>query len=146
VKHLASDSQDGPFLASVSGDSLTLEGLCQLVKSSFVDFELILEGSLGGLSARDTFTIHVECVGAIGDEKLPEVSLYPNPGDGEFILDFSTGEPLDVSVYTLTGVEVYARRAFLPGAMIDLSAQPAGAYMVRIKSNSGVIGKMIQKL
>ncbi len=146
VKSLVSDSHDGPLMASVSGDSLTLRGDCYLVKSSFIDFELVLEGSLGGLFARDTFTVHVECVGGIGDDLLPELALYPNPGQGEFILDFSTGEPLDVSVYTYTGKEVYAQKAFLPGGMIDLSAQPAGAYIVRIKYSSGVISKMIQKL
>ena len=146
VKSLVSGSHEGPLMAAVSGDSLILQGTCWLVKSSFIDLELVLEGSLGGLSARDTFTVHVECVGGIGDNPLPEVELYPNPGHGAFVLDFSTGEPLEVSVYTYTGAKVYARTDFIPGGTIDLSAQPAGAYIIRIVYNGGVISKMIQIL
>jgi hypothetical protein len=146
VKRLASDGHEGPLMASVSGDSLILQGTCWLVKSSFIDLELVLEGSLGGLSATDTFLVHVECVGGTGENHIPEVEIYPNPGSGAFILDFSTGEPLDVFIYSSTGSEVYAHPAFLPGGVIDLSGQPSGPYIVTIRNSGGVLSKMIQKL
>ncbi len=146
VKRLTSGSHEGPLMASVSGDSLILQGTCWLVKSSFIDLELLLEGSLGGLSATDTFLVHVECVGGTGENNHPEAELYPNPGSGAFILDFSTGEPLDVFVYSYTGGEVYAHPAFLPGGVIDLTGQPSGPYIVRIRYSGGVLSKMIQKL
>ncbi|MFO7668133.1 MAG: DUF4465 domain-containing protein [Bacteroidales bacterium] len=146
VKRIISGSHEGPLMASVSGDSLILQGTCWLVKSSFIDLELVLEGSLGGLSATDTFLVHVECVGGTGENNHPEAELYPNPGSGAYILDFSTGEPLDVFVYSSTGSEVWAQPDFLPGGVIDLTGQPSGPYIVRISYSGGVISKLIQKL
>ncbi|MDX2431478.1 MAG: DUF4465 domain-containing protein, partial [Bacteroides sp.] len=147
VKSLVSDGHERALMASVSGDSLILMGICALTKSVFIDFELVLEGSHGGLNATDTFTVHVECLSnGLEENHLPEAKLYPNPGKGAFILDFSTGEALEVSVYSYTGAKVYTQADFLSGGMIDLSARPAGAYIVRIKHSSGVISKMIQIL
>ena len=51
-----------------------------------------------------------------------------------------------VSIYDITGTEVFHNRQLLPGQEVDISAQPSGAYIIRIRHGSGVIIKMIQKL
>ncbi len=130
---------------SISGDELILQ-TCMLVKSTLEDFEIVVEGNLGGLSAVDTFIIHLEIIGGLDISPIPELDLYPNPSDGRFVIGFSTPEEIDVSIYDITGTEVYTNRQLLPGQDVDISSQPAGAYIIRVTYSGGVISKMIQKL
>jgi hypothetical protein len=145
VKVLLSENTDYPMAVSISGDSLIIQTM-MLVKSSIEDFDIILEGSLNGLSAVDTFTVHLEIIGGVGDSPAPVVNLYPNPSEGRFLISSSRPEEMDVSIYDITGTEVYTRRQFLPGQEVDISLQPSGAYIIRIRHSGGVISKMIQKL
>jgi hypothetical protein len=145
VKTLLSEQNNDALSVSISGDELTLRGNA-LVKSTFEDFEVVVEGSLGGLSAVDTFVVTAEIIGGLNPKSVPQVDLYPNPSDGHFVIGFSTSEELSVSIYSLTGTEIYSQDEFLPGGTIDLSLQPAGAYILRVKYSGGVISKMIQKL
>ncbi|MCK4879207.1 MAG: T9SS type A sorting domain-containing protein, partial [Bacteroidales bacterium] len=64
----------------------------------------------------------------------------------QFVIGFSAEEKLDVTIYNITGSKVYTNSQLLPGQTIDISSQPAGTYIVRIRHNSGVIREMIQKL
>jgi len=143
VKTLLSEGENGALSVAVSGDELTLVGNA-LLKSTFMDFEVVVQGSLGGLTAVDTFLVTAEIIGGVDNNAVPGVELYPNPSDGRFIVGFSTGEELGVSVYSLTGAEIYTRDEFIAGGSIDLSAQPAGAYILRVRYSGGMISKMIQ--
>lgn len=145
VKALLSEHPGDELQISISGDELTLVGY-GITKSALEEIEVVVEGSLGGLSAVDTFTIHVEIIGGLDHSSVPEVELYPNPSDGHFVLGFSTSEELSVSVYSLTGTVLFSQDEFLPGGSIDLSSQPAGTYILRVRYSGGVISKMIQKL
>jgi hypothetical protein len=82
----------------------------------------------------------------VDNSPIPQVELYPNPSDGRFVIGSSTPEEMDVSIYDITGTEVYTNRQLLPGQDVDISGNPAGAYIIRIKHSSGVSSKMIQKL
>jgi len=145
VKTLLSGDEECPLQLSISGDELTIQ-TCMLVKSTFEDFEIVVEGSLGGLATVDTFIIHLEIIGAVGDISAPLVNLYPNPSEGRFVIGSSTPEALDVSIYDITGTKVYINGKLLPGQDVDISGQPAGAYIIRIRHSGGVTTKMIQKL
>jgi len=145
VKSLLSETEGPCCNLSISGDSLIIDTYA-LLKSSIEDFEVVVEGSLGGLTAVDTFVITMEIIGGLDNRAIPELNLYPNPTDGHFVVGFSTGEELEVSVYSLTGTELYSQDSFMPGGSIDLSAQPAGAYILRVNYSGGVVSKMIQKL
>ena len=144
VKVIKANSNDDLLFASISGDELTLKGKVQLLKSSFEEVQLVLEGSLGGLTALDTVTVSMEFLSGLEDEPFTLVRLYPNPSHGQFVIDSETGEVLDVSIYNITGTKVYTNREFISGETIDLTGQAAGAYIVRIQNRSSVITKMIQ--
>ena len=144
VKMVKANSNDDLLFASISGDELTLKGKVQLLKSSFEEVQLVLEGSLGGLTALDTVTVSLEFLSGLDEDPLSQVSIYPNPSQGLFVIGSESGEVLDVSVYSITGTKVYTNRQFISGENIDLTGQAAGAYIVRIQNRSGVISKMIQ--
>ena len=144
VKEVVANSNEDLLSASISGDELTLKGKVMLLKSSYEEVQIILEGSLGGLAAMDTVMVTLEFLSGLEDDPLAHVRIYPNPSNGQFIIDSETGEVLDVSIYSITGTKVYTNRHLLSGESIDLSAQAAGAYIVHIQNRSGVISKMIQ--
>ncbi|MCP4311224.1 MAG: DUF4465 domain-containing protein [Bacteroidetes bacterium] len=145
VKTLLSENTEAPLMVSISGDELSIQTF-GLTKSTFEDFEIVVEGSLRGLSAVDTFTITLELIDGLENSPAAEIELYPNPTDGRFMIAFSTAEELDVSIYDITGTEVYCIPQLLSGQGVDISSQPSGAYIIRIRHSSGVISKMIQKL
>ena len=53
---------------------------------------------------------------------------------------------MDVKIYSTRGSLVYEKKDLVSGAMIDISDQNAGTYVLRMKSEKGLTGKMIQKL
>jgi hypothetical protein len=70
-----------------------------------------------------------EAVGVQNPEGLASISLYPNPTNGNLMLngDFSSDDQL--LVYALTGQQVAVRQA---QRQLDLSDLPAGIYMVTV--------------
>jgi len=144
VTAVISNSNEEFLGASISGDELRLKGLVQLTKSTFTEVQIVLEGSLGGLAATDTVMVTLEFLNGLEDEPMAQVRIYPNPSNGQFLIDSKSGEVLDISIYTITGTQVYANKHLASGESIDLSNQADGAYIVRIQSHSGVISKMIQ--
>jgi len=144
VKEVMANNNEELLFASISGDELTLKGIAMLTKSTFVEVQLVLEGSLGGLAAMDTVMVTLEFFTGLEDDPLSRVSIYPNPSTGQFVIDSESGEVQNVSIYSITGTKVYTNRHLLSGESIDLSSQAPGAYIVRIQHQSGVSSKMIQ--
>ncbi len=144
VKMVKANSNEDILSASIAGDELTLSGRYSSLKNVNEEVELVLEGSLGGLAALDTVLVSLEYPSGIEDDPLSQVSIYPNPSQGLFVIGSESGEVLDVSVYSITGTKVYTNRHLISGENIDLTGQAAGAYIVRIQYRSGVISKMIQ--
>ncbi len=144
VKAVKSNSNEDLLSASISGDELTLKGKVMLLKSSYEEVQIVLEGSLGGLAAMDTVMVTLEFLSGLEDDPLAHLRIYPNPSQGQFVIGSETGEILDVSIYSITGTKVYTNRQLLSGETIDLTTQAAGAYIVRIQHQSGVSSSMIQ--
>ncbi len=144
VKEVIANDNEEFLYASVSNNELTLRGKVALTKSTYEEVQIVLEGSLGGLAARDTVIVSLEFLSGLEDEPLAHVRIYPNPSHGQFVIDSESGEVLDISIYSVTGTKIYANSQLLSGETIDLTDQAAGAYIIRIQNHSGVSSKMIQ--
>jgi len=144
VKEVIANGKEEFLFASISGDELSLRGKVSLTKSTFMEVQIVLEGSLGGLTATDTVMVTLEFLNGQEDEPLAYVKIYPNPSNGQFVIDSKSGELLDVSIYTISGTQVYSNKHLISGEAIDLSDQATGAYIVRILSHKGILSKMIQ--
>lgn len=77
---------------------------------------------------------------------VQEISAYPNPTNGGFTIQLEGEEILEVNVYSLRGRLVSSNKEYAPGTQIDISNQPAGTYILRVKNTKGLTSKMIQKL
>ncbi|MEA3461354.1 MAG: T9SS type A sorting domain-containing protein, partial [Bacteroidota bacterium] len=88
---------------------------------------------------------HKNTVG-VKNEFSFELSAYPNPSAGIFTIRSGRAEVMDVKIYSTRGSLVYEKKGVVSGAVIDISRQHAGSYILRISSDKGVAGTMIQKL
>jgi len=74
------------------------------------------------------------------------VSVYPNPSNGNFTLSFekdiTSEEEIAITVFNSTGQMVYATNVVMDDTvfqqMIPLEHQPAGIYLLKVSSPSGV--------
>ncbi|MBL4662180.1 MAG: T9SS type A sorting domain-containing protein [Flavobacteriaceae bacterium] len=82
---------------------------------------------------------------AISDVQNVQMSLYPNPTDGQFSIQSSVSIN-EVSVISLLGQKVLTQKMDSDEVIVDISSQPAGTYFVRVMtSNSNKIFQIIKK-
>jgi hypothetical protein len=76
-------------------------------------------------------------VTAIGDEIVPWFKMYPNPSEGNFVIDFDDLQrgSVKITITDLNGRNVYSNE--LNGELIPLSVDlPDGIYMLRAESGT----------
>jgi hypothetical protein len=129
----------------LEGTNLVLTNMCYLVKSSYHDVNVVLQGSLGGLSTTDTFRVELQCVGSTGPEHSTRLDVYPNPTSGSFRLEAPGLDKARVEVYNLTGNLVMELPMYHAGEPLDLSGRPSGAYLLRVVSDRHIYSTIIQK-
>lgn len=94
-------------------------------------------GSLIASNGCDADTFYFDVLIFTGVKDItddPSISVSPNPTSGRFKLswtDLSTDD-VGVKIYSLTGRQVYGRDAIINATEIDLSALPAGMYVMHI--------------
>jgi lysophospholipase L1-like esterase len=62
-------------------------------------------------------------------------AVFPNPTDGHLYLNTTGEQVIDVQMFDMLGLMVLQRNA--PGTMLDLSALPAGHYLLHMRTNKG---------
>lgn len=73
------------------------------------------------------------------------INVYPNPSNGVFNVEIPNVDNAEISIVTLTGMQVYNTTASQSLTKIDLSDLAAGMYMVRVKTAEGLAVKKITK-
>ncbi|MBE9483263.1 MAG: T9SS type A sorting domain-containing protein, partial [Bacteroidetes bacterium] len=98
----------------------------------------------------DTIMVEIEDCTGIGElAGVDNITLYPNPGQGEFKLQIDTKNPmeLNIKVYNNRGLTVFEDQGLRINnselVRMDLSSQPAGIYMVTVYNRQG---RWIEKL
>ncbi|WP_294821748.1 T9SS type A sorting domain-containing protein [uncultured Flavobacterium sp.] len=82
-------------------------------------------------------------MGTLGNEELAanKFALYPNPTTG--ILNFTTQEPVDVTVLDLTGKVVFSAKGIENGGSVNLGSLQRGMYIAKMK---GLTSEKIEKI
>jgi hypothetical protein len=75
-----------------------------------------------------------------------DISIYPNPGTGNFTISFSDEAEKDILILDMLGnVVLRVERSTSQSVMIDISEQPAGIYLVQVINGENTITKKIIK-
>lgn len=75
----------------------------------------------------------VTATGPTAENYTPAV--FPNPTDGLLYLNTTGEQVMDVQIFDMLGQMVLQRNA--PGIMLDLSALPAGQYLLHMRTTKG---------
>ncbi|MGP8214278.1 MAG: T9SS type A sorting domain-containing protein [Bacteroidia bacterium] len=138
-----------------SSDTLVAGGACNYIWPAGATTDTIfvfpttattytLIGTCSGCSVTDTFTVHVNApLGLNNLSNSMSISAYPNPSNGIFQILANSRQPIansQIEVYTVLGEKVSTPFTIyhLPFT-INLSAQPAGMYFVKV-----ITGKDVQ--
>nr|WKN37001.1 M6 family metalloprotease domain-containing protein [Tunicatimonas sp. TK19036] len=120
--------------ASLEGNMLTVLG------TGVVTILAVQAGDENYLAAEPVSrVVEVEVITAIGDEKnSPALVVYPNPSNGIFRVTMTdNGQEVPYEIYNLIGSRV--SKGTLSGATptIDLTEHTAGAYLLRVRMQTG---------
>ena len=80
-------------------------------------------------------------------QDLVEVSIYPNPTEGNMTLIFREDQHKEVKIFSAAGKLVYTGKYKKSRLDLDLSHHPAGIYFISIMDESATIlhsGKIIK--
>ncbi|MEY3441765.1 MAG: putative signal peptide protein [Bacteroidota bacterium] len=82
---------------------------------------------------------------AVNPALAASINVYPNPSRGVFNVEIPNVDNAEITIVTLTGMQVYSTTASQSLTKIDLSDLAAGMYMVRVKTAEGLAVKKITK-
>ena len=79
---------------------------------------------------------------------LSSLDVYPNPSDGVVNIEFNTHDlsAVEISIFNVLGEEIYFSNEILNGEFtttINLSSQSKGVYLIKIKTDRGVINRKL---
>ena len=74
-----------------------------------------------------------------------EITLYPNPNIGKFVIQSGMAAMKEVCVYDLQGRLLRKVSADGQTTAIDIKGLPSGTYMVRIETDKGIVTKTVVK-
>ncbi len=98
---------------------------------------------LNGSVTNYTGTINVTCATGILSVSDPEsLNIYPNPGNGHFVLATSGTDLQSIQVFDLNGRLVF-NQSLSGKTSIDLSDLEEGVYLVKINTGVGVLNRRV---
>ncbi|MDF9796619.1 M6 family metalloprotease-like protein [Catalinimonas alkaloidigena] len=94
-----------------------------------------------------TMIINTDKITSIDSPEAVEVSVFPNPSQGVFILDFGSAHQQRVlEIHTSEGKQVYYSDESKTPTEIDLSAHAPGVYLLRVQhKNSSMYYRLIKR-
>ena len=136
-------NDDGPASCSTDFDSrMEAHGL-----NAGQNYYVMVDGYQGasgefGISITEIMSTSTEAV----VDQNNEIKLYPNPSNGQFMLEWN-GEEIDdaqIAILSITGQMVHQQKANASGQQeIDLSGIAKGLYLVQIKTEERIVSKKL---
>jgi hypothetical protein len=105
--------------------------------------EIVIEGISNGKSVTDTMLVTIEPVSGLDGISGKDLVIYPNPSGGKFRIESASAGKLGIGIYDLNGKRVYLNEHYTAAEEIDISDQPAGQYIIRLKIGSTVLTRSV---
>ena len=94
----------------------------------------------------DNFSIDATAVLASGDFEMNGFRLYPNPSSSVFYIAREGFEPMQVSVYDVTGRLIFEERNIVRSVYgLDLSQARSGLYFLKVREGSKQVASTLLK-
>lgn len=98
-------------------------------------------------NASQDITVDI-CSGVSKIESDDNVSIFPNPAQGKFVVDFNVESKVNLlEIYSVTGSLVYLRtieeEKGISHLEVELKNYSAGSYIIRIISDKGIVNKRL---
>lgn len=94
-------------------------------------------------SRTDLHNLYTTGIRNIVHDRVPEVTVFPNPGNGVFHL--GGNRIFEVVVYDSNGKRVMAKKSSTSVRQIDLSGQEPGMYLLFLKTDSGNLYRRVAR-
>lgn len=109
-----------------------------------------LQSFLAGCGVTQAITIDSACPLSVNDYDLNSLTVYPNPSDGVFQVDFTSLVPsaeVAFSVYDILGKKLFEKKVTFndTGFEVNLVDYPKGVYQLRICVGETVVNKKLVK-
>jgi hypothetical protein len=99
---------------------------------------------IDSLGCSDSLSVFVDNVtGVIERGEELKVNLFPNPSDGTFIIEMNNYTEATIEVLDVIGNKVLVIQNPTKANSIDITAEPAGVYLVQIASNKTLLTRRI---
>jgi hypothetical protein len=142
--------RDAELLAKVEGNSYT---------DSALDPEQVYCYTITALCAGDIESepSNEKCLSTTTaiNELQNDIKIYPNPTDGQLIIDNGQLTIENIAIYDMIGQSVYSStlgisplwgdKGGLSMLRLDVSHLPSGIYFIRIQTENGVVMKKVVK-
>ena len=92
----------------------------------------------------EAFDLPLTCALGTGENKLSELFVYPNPGNGTVTIELANSlSPTQIQVVDITGklILVQAISSGSSNVQLDLSSLSKGVYVIRVTDERGVTSK-----
>lgn len=76
-------------------------------------------------------------------QNLLDMTIYPNPSTGEFVIQFNEDQPSQISIVDINGRLVYSGNLSSKIERINLMGESPGLYQVIVQSETNIITKRI---
>lgn len=99
-------------------------------------------------ACKDTSTcVTISTTGIQQQTMVNELNIYPNPGNGKFIVSSTYSQIKTIEIYNVLGKLVWREHLTANTIMIDISEQPKGIYFYKVSSDNNMIktGKLIMQ-
>ncbi|WP_178986472.1 zinc-dependent metalloprotease [Winogradskyella helgolandensis] len=153
------DDEGGAINCSTlsNGDSVVSEDALSVVDGTnsqgdwvFYIFDSTVNGTVSSINSVtiEVCENSVEAVLSVQDNELDQLSIYPNPNNGEFNIHFNpkSGEDISVAVYDIRGRSIYTKNYNNVSRFdetIQLNNAQSGVYLLTIMDGSQKVTKKI---
>ncbi|MFD2824023.1 endonuclease [Lacinutrix iliipiscaria] len=111
-----------------------------LSRNPFIDNPALATVIWGGDDATDTWGVLL----STDEFTVNEIKMFPNPVKGQ-LLNIHTQKDLQVDIYDILGKRILKSNVSANNNKLNVSSLSKGVYLVRLKSNDGVITKKLIK-
>jgi hypothetical protein len=98
---------------------------------------------IDSLGCSDSLSVFVDNVSGVGERVEFAVNLFPNPSDGTFIIEMNNYSEAVIEVLDVIGNKVLVIQNPSKVNSIDIAAEPAGVYLVKISSSETMLTRRI---